>query len=123
MTSLKKNFFILLIWLIISLIIIAISSIIVIYKVIDISDKSPYVYGCGILLFLILGFLTGNIKQKKGLINGIIGGLVVTVILVLIQFLGFEAKVTLGLITRYIVFILSSGLGGIFGVNFKPILK
>jgi len=119
----KKNFIILLIWLILSLIIIAMSSIFVYFKWIDVEGKSIYIFICGIVLFIILGFLSGNIKQTKGLLNGMTLSLFVVMILILIQFLGLESKLTLGNIAKYAVFLLSSGLGGIFGVNFKPIIK
>lgn len=120
---LKKNLSILLIWLIISLIIIFISSIFIYFKVINVSDKSIYIFICGILIFIILGFLNGNIKQNKGLLNGMLSALIVVLILFLIHLLGFEEKFSFDLFIKYVVFILSSGLGGIFGVNFKPIVK
>ncbi len=123
MNSFKKNLSILLIWLILALIIISISSILVYFNVIKVGEKSFYLYFCSILLFLILGFLSGNIKQKKGLVNGIMYSIFVIIILMLIQILGFEEKLSLNLTAKYVVLILSSGLGGIFGVNFKPVIK
>ncbi len=120
-SNFKKNIFILLIWLILSLIIIAASSILVYFKLISINEKSIYIFVCGIILFIILGFVSGNIKQKKGLLNGLLMSLFVIIILILVQFLGFNEKLSLSLLAKYLVFMLSGGLGGIFGVNFKPV--
>lgn len=119
----KKNFTILLIWLILSLFIIAISSILVYFKVVDVEEKSIYIFASGVVLFILLGFLSGNIKQAKGLLNGILLSLFIIVILILIQFLGLESKIDLSIIAKYAIFILSGGLGGILGVNFKPVVK
>ncbi|QVK16911.1 TIGR04086 family membrane protein [Mycoplasmatota bacterium] len=119
----KKNVTILLIWLILSLIIIAVSSILVYFKIVSVEDKSIYIFVTGVLLFIILGFLSGNIKQAKGLLNGIMLSIFMIIILLLIQFLGLESKMSLSTIAKYGIFILSGGLGGIFGVNFKPIVK
>lgn len=119
----KKDFFILLIWLLIALFIIAISTVLTYFKVIDISKNTVYVFICGVILFIILGFLCGNIKQKKGLLNGMILAVIITIILLLIRILGMEEKITFDIILKYIIYTLSSGFGGIFGVNFKPIVK
>ncbi|HEY8364742.1 MAG TPA: TIGR04086 family membrane protein [Haloplasmataceae bacterium] len=123
MLRIKKDFFILLIWLLISLFIIAISSVLIYYKIIDVSQNSVYVFACGVILFLFLGFLSGNIRQKKGLLNGILYALSIMIVLFLIQILGFDEKITFQLILKYLIYTLSSGLGGILGVNFKPLIK
>lgn len=119
----KKNLSILLIWLILTLIIIFISSLFIYFEVVNVSNKSIYIFICGLIIFIILGFLNGNIKREKGLLNGMLSALIVVVVLFLIQLLGFEEKFSFDLFIKYLVFILSSGLGGIFGVNFKPIVK
>ncbi|NLG81712.1 MAG: TIGR04086 family membrane protein [Bacilli bacterium] len=120
---LKRDLFIILVWFIISLIILTISTILVYTQVINISGRSVFLFINGVLLFLILGFLVGNIKQKKGLVSGVLYGIIIVIILMLIQVLGFEDKLTLNLLSKYLVFILSTGVGGSLGVNFKPIVK
>lgn len=119
----KKNIMILLIWLILCLIIITISAIFVYFRLINVSSNSIYIFLCGIIVFLLLGFLSGNIKQNKGLFNGIAFSVFVLIVLSLIQFLGLESKFTLSILTKYVIFLLTGGLGGIFGVNFKPIVE
>ncbi len=119
----KKDFMILLIWLILSLIIIAISSIFVYFKWIDVTGKSVYIFASGVILFIILGFLSGNIKQSKGIYNGMMISFFILIIIVLIQYLGLNSKFSLNILSKYVIFLLSGGLGGIFGVNFKPIVK
>jgi putative membrane protein (TIGR04086 family) len=123
MSNYKKNILVLLIWLILTLIIITISSIFIYFKVINITDKSIYIFICGITIFVILGFLSGNMNQKKGLVNGMLFALFIVTILFLIFLLGFEDKFTFDLFIKYLVFILSAGLGGVIGVNFKPVVK
>jgi len=120
---LKRDLFIILVWFIISLIILTITTILVYTQVINISGRSIFLFINGVLLFLTLGFLVGNVKQKKGLINGILYGLVIVIILMLIQVLCFNDKLTLNLLAKYLVFILSTAVGGSLGVNFKPIVK
>lgn len=121
--NVKTNFIILLIWFIISLIIFTISSLFTYFGSIDISNKSIFVYLLGVLIFFVLGLLSGNIKQNNGLFNGIIFSVVVIIILMLYYFLGLEKKFSLDILIKSIVFILSSGLGGVIGVNFKPLIK
>jgi len=122
-SNFKKNLMILLIWLILALIIIAISSVMVYLKWVTLTEKSVYIFACGVILFLMLGFLSGNIKQAKGLYNGIMLSFIVLIIIVLIQFLGLSETFSLNVLSKYAVFLLSGGLGGIFGVNFKPVVK
>lgn len=121
----KKNIVILLIWLFISLIIAIISTILAVMRVVDINnpDKSIYIFICAIVCFIILGFLSGNIHQKKGLYNSISLSIFVIIIFSLINYLGFEDKYSYQILPKYFALVLSSGLGGVFGVNFKSLIK
>ncbi len=123
MANFKKNIMILLIWLILCLIIISISAILVYFKLINVTPNSLYIFLCGLIVFLLLGFLSGNIKGNKGLHSGITFSVFILIILLLIQFLGFETKFSLSIFTKYVIFLLTGGLGGILGVNFKPMVN
>jgi putative membrane protein (TIGR04086 family) len=118
----KSNLIILLIWFIVSLVIISITAVFVHFNVLDHNNKIV-IFIIGLFLFLLLGFLSGNINQTKGLLNGIITAFIAMVILSLLFLLGYNDKITLDIIVKLAIFMLSSGLGGIFGVNFKSIIK
>ena len=123
MINFKKNISILLIWLLLSFIIILISAIFVYAKIINLSDKPIYIFLLGILIFIILGFLSGNIKQNKGLLNGVVQAFILVVLLFFIHLLGSDNKFSFDLTVKYLIYILSAGFGGIIGVNFKPLVK
>lgn len=74
-----------------------------------------------ILIFYFVGFISGNLKGKHGLANGIISSILLVVVFVVINALQQSLDYTH--IVRYIIMILTGGLGGIIGVNFKPIIK
>ena len=70
--------------------------------------------------FLLLGFLYSNFIHKKGLLIGIITGFIHIFLINLIGFLAlgeFSFK-----LLPYSIFIISCGIGGILGVNFKKII-
>lgn len=70
--------------------------------------------------FLLLGFLYSNYIHKKGLIIGLATGCIHILLINLIGLLAlgeFSFKVL-----PYSIFIISCGIGGILGVNFKKII-
>lgn len=74
----------------------------------------------GITSFLLLGLLYGNMIHKRGLIVGIIVGLIHILLINLIFFLStgnFEFK-----IFPIIIYTISSALGGLLGITFKKII-
>lgn len=76
----------------------------------------------GIFLFGILGFLFGNSNQKKGLLSGMLIG-VISIILIIIISILLNYKLVSTTFLKYGIYILSSSTFGIFGVNFKKIIK
>jgi putative membrane protein (TIGR04086 family) len=80
-----------------------------------------YSFITSLIIFLVLGFIGGNIKNKNGLVNGFIISLIFVVIFVVISF--FTKSLQISHIVRYIIMLLAGGLGGIIGVNFKPLVK
>ena len=89
------------------------------------SDKktfNTYSFIIGILSFLILGIISGNIAQKNGLLEGLLAALIIIFISLIINFFTKVPFITKSFIktTTYLV---SASLGGIIGVNFRPFLK
>ena len=71
-----------------------------------------------ILLFLLLGFITALKSDKKGYINGlIIGAFNIVLFLFLAFILGTHPKFNIGI--YFLILILSSTIGGMFGINYK----
>jgi putative membrane protein (TIGR04086 family) len=120
--NLKTNVIILLMWFMISLILVTIASVLAYFRIIDVKN-SLFILISGIIIFVILGFLSGNIKRSKGLISGLTLALIVIIILVLLQFLGFEEKFSLEKAIKFAIFLVSSAFGGIIGVNFAPLVR
>lgn len=74
----------------------------------------------GITAFLLLGLLYSNMIHKKGFL---VGALVGFLHLLLINLIYFLATGNLDIkILPFIIYIISSSIGGILGINFKKIL-
>ena len=118
----KKTFYIYLIFLIIlSLFTIIYAMLIYNGKVgSDIKSFNTITFVLGVIAFLILGIISGNIAQKNGLLEGLVSALVVILIALLINLF---AKVDFDFRTfiKCVTYLTSSSLGGVLGVNFKPI--
>lgn len=74
----------------------------------------------GATAFIVLGLLYGNMIHKKGLIVGLIVGILHILLINLIFFLAsgeFELSPLLA-----IIYTISSGLGGVLGLTFKKII-
>lgn len=87
----------------------------------DSSSISKYSFLIGISMFFILGFMGGNNKQKRGLITGFLYGFFVIALLFLVRFLGFD-NLNKAIISKSLIYLLASSLGGIIGVNLKKII-
>ena len=76
----------------------------------------------GIICFLLLGLLSGNLAQKNGLLEGLIAALIIILITLIINLF---AKVDFNFRTflKCVTYLTASSLGGVVGVNFKPIKK
>lgn len=71
-----------------------------------------------ILLFLGIGFMVALRSAKKGYINGlIIGGFNIVLFLFLALILGAHPKLNVGI--YFLILLLSSTIGGMFGINYK----
>lgn len=86
------------------------------------NEKELYIYTfiIGGICFFILGLLKGIFIKKNGLLEGICASAVVITIALLCN-LFIKRPFQLVNITKIIVFILLSGIGGIIGVNIKKI--
>lgn len=69
-------------------------------------------------LSLLIAYITGLTKQKKGLVNGLIIGISISVISVTIHYF-FAKELFPILYIRSAVIILSGACGGVLGVNKK----
>lgn len=76
----------------------------------------------GVILFLILGILSGNMAQKNGLLEGLIAALVIILISLIINFFTDVPFINKSFI-KTITYLTSASAGGIIGVNFKPIIR
>lgn len=87
-----------------------------------ISSFNTITFIAGLVLFFILGILAGNTAQKNGLLEGLVAALFIILVTLIINFF-----VRVPFITRSFVkiagYLIASSLGGIVGVNFRPLLK
>ncbi len=71
-----------------------------------------------ILLFMYVGFFIASRSNKKGYINGlIIGGFNIILFLFLAVLVGENPKLTIGI--YFLILLLSSTIGGMFGINYQ----
>lgn len=71
----------------------------------------------GVLSLFLGGLITGIKGKEKGLFLGLITGLGFSLLIFLIQFLGFHSLFTFGQILFHLTYIISAMVGGIVGVN------
>lgn len=88
----------------------------------DIGKFNTTTFILGIISFLILGLVSGNIAQKNGLLEGLVSALIIILLALIINLF---AKVDFNFRTflKCVTYLTSSSLGGVIGVNFKPIKK
>jgi len=75
----------------------------------------------GIIAFLMLGFLAGNVAQRNGLLEGLIAALVIILVTLIINFFVHVPFVTNSFV-KTVSYLTSAALGGILGVNFRPLI-
>lgn len=76
------------------------------------------------LIVLVISILIGSIyigrrSKSKGYLEGIKIGLITIFILILLNYLGFDNKISLDIIIYYLIILVSSILGSIIGINKK----
>jgi len=76
----------------------------------------------GILSFFLLGLMSANMAQKNGLLEGLISALYIILIVLIIN-LFVKVDFNWKTFIKTITYLLASSLGGIIGVNYKPIFK
>lgn len=76
----------------------------------------------GLICFFVLGLLAGNTAQKNGLLEGLIAALIVILVSLIINFFVREPFIGKSFV-KIISFFTASSLGGVLGVNFKPLYK
>ncbi len=72
-----------------------------------------------IILFFILNFINAKNIKKKGYLEGIILGLIFIFLMFLIKIIFFNSSFNISTLIYYIILLLVSILGGMFGVNKK----
>lgn len=75
----------------------------------------------GAITFFFLGLLFANYFHKKGLLVGLLNGVIHILIISLFIFLSGNEFDNLFYL-KYLLFIIASTIGGIMGVNFKKII-
>ncbi len=83
------------------------------YKTVSVMS---FIYMC--LLFMYNGFKLGKKSQKRGYLSGLFIG-VVNIVLVLFLALIFRSMPEFKSLIYFATLLLSSTLGGMFGINFK----
>lgn len=123
-TAFKKAFFVYLFFLIILSVFTIIYALLIYYGKVDSNMKSfnTGTFIVGIVCFFLLGLISGNIAQKNGLLEGLVSALFI-ILLSLIINLFVKVSFDFRTFVKCVIFLLSSSLGGVIGVNFRPIIK
>ena len=72
-----------------------------------------------IILFFILNYLNALRKKKRGLLEGVILGLIFIILMIIIKLSLFNNSLSVTTIIYYTILIIVSLIGGMFGVNKK----
>lgn len=64
-------------------------------------------------------FLLGKESNKKGYLEGLKFGTIAILIMLIISYLAFEPKISLSTIIYYLILIITSSIGSMFGINKK----
>lgn len=71
-----------------------------------------------ILLFIFIGFFIAKKSERNGYFNGFIIGIINIVLLLILSLLmGENPKISIGI--YFLILLLSSTIGGMFGINFR----
>ncbi len=122
--SIKQKLIVYLFFLLILSIFIAIYALLIYTNKIAGDKKSfnTYTFIIGIVSFLILGLLSGNCAQKNGLLEGLLAALIIILISLVINFFTEVPFISKSFI-KIATYLISASLGGIIGVNFKPMIR
>ena len=69
-------------------------------------------------LFMFNGFIIGKSSEKRGYLSGLLVG-IFNIILILILAMIFRSFPEVKSLIYFVILLLSSSLGGMFGINFK----
>lgn len=83
------------------------------YKTVSIIS---FIYIVG--LFMFNGFIIGKSSEKRGYLSGLLVG-IFNIILILILAMIFKSFPEVKSLIYFVILLLSSSLGGMFGINFK----
>lgn len=122
-SAFKKAFYVYLFFLIILSLFVLIYALLIYFGKIDSNIKSfnTTTFIIGIICFFLLGLISGNIAQKNGLLEGLVSALIIILITLIIN-LFIKVNFNFRTFIKVVTFLLSSSLGGVIGVNFKPLL-
>ena len=70
----------------------------------------------------IVGFFSGNIEQKKGWVAGMTTALVIIILFILVKLFA-HTSLTFEMVLKYLAFLLLGALGGMIGVNIRPLIR
>lgn len=74
---------------------------------------------CNILLFFVLSFFNAFKLKKKGFLEGIILGIIFIGLMFIIKLILFNNSLGISTLIYYLILLITSILGGMFGVNKK----
>ena len=120
----KKLFYIYLFFLVILSIFTIIYSLLIYYGKVnsDMKQFNVWTFIIGIISFFILGLISANVAQKNGLLEGLVAALIIILIALLVN-LFIHVQFSFRTFIKCVTYLVSSSLGGVIGVNFKPIIS
>ena len=118
--GLKNKLFTYLIFTIIVLLFSFIYALLIYYDKLNIDYKqfNTITFIIGIILFLILGFISGIRANKNGLLEGLTAALIIILISLIIN-LFINEKFEINNLIKLSSYITSSSLGGVIGINLR----
>lgn len=84
---------------------------------------SLIIFILNIIIFFALSFINAKKKQKRGYLEGLFIGLIFILLMYLIKLIIVNNSFNIATIIYYIILLLSSILGGMFGINKKSDTK
>lgn len=120
----KKLFYLYLLFLIILSLFTIVYSLLIYYGKVssDMKQFNTWTFIIGIICFFILGLVSANLAQKNGLLEGLISALVIVLLTLLINLI-VQVPFSFRTFIKCVTYLVSSSLGGVIGVNFKPWLN
>ena len=120
----KKMITIYLLFLLILSIFSIVYALLIYFKKVDSSMKSfnTVTFIIGLICFFLLGLIAANVAQKNGLLEGLIAALTIILITLLINLI-VRVDFNFRTFIKTVTYLLSSSLGGVIGVNFRPFIN